>query len=114
MGVTPFDSLTSIPGMGEDSRVHGGVAVSRLRGSFVTFVETLRLSVDALRAHKLRSFLTLLGVILAVTTLVAVIAIEPGMKTDIVVVTPTCARNAVRAKSSSCLERTGFVVYGST
>jgi len=28
-------------------------------------VETMRLALDALRAHKLRSFLTLLGVILA-------------------------------------------------
>jgi hypothetical protein len=47
-------------------------------------------------------------------TRVAVIAIEPGMKTDIEVVTATWALKAVSAKSSSCLERTGFVVYGST
>jgi len=31
-----------------------------------------------LRAHKLRSFLTLLGVILAVTTLVVVMVLLPG------------------------------------
>src|SRR5260370_13792090 len=42
-------------------------------------LETLRLSFDALRAHKLRSFLTLLGVILAVTTLVAVMSVVSGM-----------------------------------
>src|SRR5437660_9296063 len=41
--------------------------------------ETLRLSLDALRAHKLRSFLTLLGVILAVTTLVAVMSVVAGL-----------------------------------
>jgi hypothetical protein len=44
------------------------------------------------------------------TILVAVIAIEPGIKTDIVVVTPTSALNATSAKSSSCLARIGFVV----
>ncbi len=41
--------------------------------------ETLRLAMDSLRAHKLRSFLTLLGVILAVTTLVAVMSVVAGL-----------------------------------
>jgi putative ABC transport system permease protein len=41
--------------------------------------ETLRLAMDSLRAHKLRSFLTLLGVILAVTTLVAVMSVITGL-----------------------------------
>ncbi len=45
----------------------------------VTTFETLRLAVDALRAHKLRSFLTLLGVILAVATLVAVMSVVAGL-----------------------------------
>ena len=45
----------------------------------MTAVETMRLALDALRAHKLRSFLTLLGVILAVTTLVAVMSVVSGM-----------------------------------
>ncbi len=45
----------------------------------VAFGETFRLALDALRAHKLRSFLTLLGVILAVTTLVAVTSIIHGL-----------------------------------
>ena len=43
--------------------------------------ETLRLAVDALRAHRLRSYLTLLGVILAVTSLVVVMSavqVKPG------------------------------------
>src|ERR1700756_3380008 len=48
-------------------------------GGGVTAVETMRLALDALRAHKLRSFLTLLGVILAVTTLVAVMSVVSGM-----------------------------------
>src|SRR5438128_2268891 len=50
-----------------------------LRGSLVTFLETLRLAVDSLRAHKLRSFLTLLGVILAVLVLVVVMSFVAGM-----------------------------------
>src|SRR5712692_2504233 len=45
----------------------------------VAFGETLRLALDALRTHKLRSFLTLLGVILAVTTLVAVMSVVEGL-----------------------------------
>jgi putative ABC transport system permease protein len=49
------------------------------RGNLVTLVETFRLALDALRAHKLRSFLTLLGVILAVTTLVGVMSVVAGL-----------------------------------
>lgn len=51
------------------------------RATSVAFQETLWLAVDALRAHKLRSFLTLLGVILAVFTLVLVISTVEGMNT---------------------------------
>ena len=39
----------------------------------------MRLALDSLRAHKLRSFLTLLGVILAVTTLVSVMSVIAGL-----------------------------------
>src|SRR5271163_614488 len=45
----------------------------------VALRETLAIAVDTLRAHKLRTFLTLLGVILAVTTLVAVISVLNGL-----------------------------------
>jgi putative ABC transport system permease protein len=45
----------------------------------VTFGETLKLALDSLRAHKLRSFLTLLGVILAVTTLISVMSVIAGL-----------------------------------
>jgi putative ABC transport system permease protein len=50
-----------------------------IAGAIVTMGETLRLAVDSLRAHKLRSFLTLLGVILAVTTLVVVMSAIAGL-----------------------------------
>jgi putative ABC transport system permease protein len=49
------------------------------KGASVALRETLWLALDALRAHKLRSFLTLLGVILAVTTLVAVMSVVDGL-----------------------------------
>src|SRR5438445_13022667 len=53
--------------------------LGRIRSAAVTMGETLRLALDSLRAHKLRSFLTLLGVILAVTTLVAVMSVVAGL-----------------------------------
>lgn len=45
----------------------------------VALGETLRLAMDTLRAHKLRSFLTLLGIILAVMTLVGVMSVVSGL-----------------------------------
>jgi putative ABC transport system permease protein len=53
--------------------------MERYRRAWRTFLETLKLAVDAIRAHKLRSFLTLLGVILAVTTLVSVMSVIAGL-----------------------------------
>src|SRR5437016_11292565 len=48
----------------------------RLRASFF---EATRIAIDSLRKNKLRSFLTLLGIILATTTLIAVTALIHGM-----------------------------------
>ena len=42
-------------------------------------METLRIAATALRAHKLRSFLTLLGVIIGIMTVVTVVAIISGL-----------------------------------
>jgi putative ABC transport system permease protein len=53
--------------------------LKRFRGNLTTFIETFRLALESLRTHKLRSFLTLLGVILAVTTLVTVMSVVTGM-----------------------------------
>src|SRR5437660_11638883 len=53
-----------------------------LKGAKQTSValgQTCALPIYALRSHKLRSFLTLLGVILAVTTLVAVMSVVEGL-----------------------------------
>ncbi|HKW88199.1 MAG TPA: ABC transporter permease [Candidatus Acidoferrales bacterium] len=51
----------------------------RFRQASVTLREATLLALDTLRAHKMRSFLTLLGVILAVTTLVAVMSVLNGL-----------------------------------
>ncbi len=43
------------------------------------FLESIKLALDAIRSHKLRSFLTLLGVIISVATLIAVVSVVEGM-----------------------------------
>ncbi len=47
--------------------------------STASFAEAARLAADSLRSSKLRSFLTLLGIILATATLIAVMSIINGM-----------------------------------
>ena len=42
-------------------------------------MDTLRIAAGALTTNKLRSFLTLLGIILATTTLIAVMSVISGM-----------------------------------
>jgi putative ABC transport system permease protein len=74
LGVIPIGGLsTAAPA--KPARIELG----GWRASLVTFLETIWLALDSLRAHKLRSFLTLLGVILAVTTLVVVMSVVSGM-----------------------------------
>ena len=75
MGVGPIDRLTGLPAVAVPVRRRRG----RIAAAAVTVIETFRLALDALRAHKLRSFLTLLGVILAVATLVAVMSVVAGL-----------------------------------
>src|SRR5512144_830216 len=47
--------------------------------SSASFGEAVKVALSSLRASKLRSFLTLLGVILATTTLIAVMSVISGM-----------------------------------
>ena len=59
-----------------------GNARSRIRhraGLAVSAREAFWIALEALRAHKLRSFLTLLGVVIATTTLIVVISVINGM-----------------------------------
>jgi putative ABC transport system permease protein len=78
LGATPIENLTGASGV---TREAAGSALKsqRIRSAWVTFAETLKLAMDSLRAHKLRSFLTLLGVILAVATLVSVMSVIAGL-----------------------------------
>jgi putative ABC transport system permease protein len=78
LGVTPIGRVGAIPRVMPRGLDIAG-RLRRLRTAAVTMGETLRLALDSLRAHKLRSFLTLLGVILAVTTLVAVMSVVAGL-----------------------------------
>jgi putative ABC transport system permease protein len=77
LGVVPVDSLGGV-GRAVPRPAEARTSVG-LRAAVITMVETLRLSLDALRTHKLRSFLTLLGVILAVATLIAVVSVVSGL-----------------------------------
>ena len=79
MGVAPLENLSRLPQVLTATAGKRTAALTGFRGGAVTALETMRLALDALRAHKLRSFLTLLGVILAVTTLVAVMSVVSGM-----------------------------------
>jgi putative ABC transport system permease protein len=54
---------------------HKGRGISR----WVTAREAFWIALEALRSHKLRSFLTLLGVVIATTTLIVVMSIVNGM-----------------------------------
>jgi putative ABC transport system permease protein len=78
MGSAPLEGFTAAPPL-IGAAGKAGSRVERYRRGWRTFAETLKLAVDAIRAHKLRSFLTLLGVILAVTTLVFVMSVIAGM-----------------------------------
>jgi putative ABC transport system permease protein len=78
LGVTPLDRFVGVPRVIPQSP-DAATRLARIRRAAVTMGETLRLAIDSLRAHKLRSFLTLFGVIMAVTTLVVVMSAIAGL-----------------------------------
>ena len=78
MGIAPLEGLSHVRVPTRELRAKTATR-GRFRRSLVTLVETFVLALDSLRAHKLRSFLTLLGVILAVATLVTVMSFVSGM-----------------------------------
>jgi len=51
----------------------------RLSGAWITAREAFWIALEALRSHKLRSILTLLGVVIATTTLISVMSVVNGM-----------------------------------
>ena len=78
LGVAPIENLAGVSGIA-GTRSKTAPKRQGFGSAWVTFAETMKLALDSLRAHKLRSFLTLLGVILAVTTLVSVMSIIEGL-----------------------------------
>lgn len=54
-----------------------------LFASFSLLIESFRLAVRSLRGNKLRTFLTLLGIIVGVTSVIAVITIINGLDSTV-------------------------------
>src|SRR5262245_64997838 len=59
--------------------VQGG----RIVGTTADFLPELRLGLDNLRAHKLRSFLTMMGMIFGVAAVVAMLSIGAGAQQEV-------------------------------
>jgi putative ABC transport system permease protein len=59
------------------------VAVGRITGSTSDYLPELRLGLDNLRAHKLRSLLTMLGMIFGVAAVVAMLSIGAGAQQEV-------------------------------
>jgi putative ABC transport system permease protein len=70
--------MTSVsPAEGPAGR--GRLRLRELSSAWITAREAFWIALEALRSHKLRSFLTLLGVVIATTTLIVVMSIVNGM-----------------------------------
>src|SRR6185369_16993117 len=54
-------------------------ATNQERGGHAGFLDYVGVAIDSLRANKLRSFLTLLGIIIGITSIIAVISIIQGL-----------------------------------
>ena len=77
--------------------------IPRAPASTVALGETVRLALDTLRAHRLRTALTLLGIVLAVTTLVAVISVVNGLNGYV------ASRVALLGSSDFVVDRFGII-----
>ncbi len=78
LGSIPFENLMSALALRREAAQSGEKAHGCGGGALATPGKTLKLTPDSLCAHKLRSFLTLLDVILAVATLVLVVSVVAG------------------------------------
>src|SRR5436853_7307863 len=78
LGVAPMDRFVAVPRVippASDAASKQGTVL----GAAITLWATLRLALDSLRAHKLRSLLTLFGVIVAGTTRVVAMSAIAGL-----------------------------------
>lgn len=64
----------------DPSAVQAGGSLRGVKGDDMDFAELARAAIESLRAHKLRSFLTLLGIIIGVTTIVGVASVISGLE----------------------------------
>ena len=60
-----------------------GLGTSRIVGTTIDFLPELQLGLDNLRAHKLRSLLTMLGMIFGVAAVVAMLSIGAGAQQEV-------------------------------
>jgi putative ABC transport system permease protein len=70
-------------------------------------VETLRMALDSVRAHKFRSFLTVLGIVIGVTTAIAIASILTGLRQNIVAIIEEYGTNNIYAFHLSTGPRMG-------
>jgi putative ABC transport system permease protein len=70
-------------------------------------VETLRMALDSVRAHKFRSFLTVLGIVIGVTTAIAIASILTGLRQNIVAIIEEYGTNNIYAFHLSTGPRVG-------
>ncbi|HYP28656.1 MAG TPA: ABC transporter permease [Blastocatellia bacterium] len=68
---------------------------SKLKAFFPT--ETLKMAIDNVRAHKFRSFLTTLGIVIGVTTVIAISSILTGLRNNLVQVIESYGTNNIYA-----------------
>jgi putative ABC transport system permease protein len=70
-------------------------------------VETIRMAMQTIRAHKFRSFLTVLGIVIGVMTVVAIASILTGMRNSIVSIVEEYGTNNIYAFHLSTGPRMG-------
>ena len=69
--------------------------------------ETLRMALDSVRAHKFRSFLTVLGIVIGVMTAISIASILTGLRQNIVSIIEEYGTNNIYAFHLSTGPRTG-------
>ncbi|MEJ7710377.1 MAG: ABC transporter permease [Pyrinomonadaceae bacterium] len=68
-----------------------------MRIQTISFKEILLMSLDSLRAHKFRSFLTVLGIVIGVLTAITIASILTGLRNNIVAMIEDYGTNNIYA-----------------
>lgn len=75
-----------------------------LRANLYALQESLRSALASIRAHGLRSFLTMLGIIIGVASVIAVVALVQGLSTSITRQFQNLGGNALTVRAETSLE----------